>query len=139
MKKTNDPKVLVHKFKLPAFKGTVYIIVGRTTQAAIDWAEDKTSEVIAKPEDKKSIKAYSYSYQKENGGSVYMLMFSYTAKPGVMAHEAKHLLNCAFVWYGHKLSPHNDEVECCFLEEIVNKCYNTVQRFRKKYNKAKFK
>lgn len=130
-------KVLVHKFKLPVFKGTVYIIVGNTTQAAIDWAEDKTSEVIAKPEHKKSIKAYAYCYLEENGKSTYMLFFSHTAKPGELAHEAKHMLNNAFVWYGHKLSPHNDEVECYYLGEIVNKCYNTIKRWKKKFAKAK--
>lgn len=42
-------------------------------------------------------------------------------KPGVIAHEAKHLVNAIFKDIGHKLDVDNDEVECYLLGHVVDK------------------
>lgn len=127
--------ILVHKFKLPLFKATVYIIVANTIRAAIDWVEDRTSEILGKDteEDKKSTRAAVYAYTDEQARSKYFLLFKHTAKPGEIAHEVKHLINLAFHWHGQKLSATNDEMECYYLEDIVNRAYNTVKRYKKLY------
>lgn len=133
--------ILVHKFKLPVFKATVHIVVGNTIREALDWAEDRTSEVLGKytEKEKLSMRANTQAYTDESGRGKYYLLFKYTAKPGEISHEVKHLINLAFMWHGHALSAENDEMECYYLEDIVDRAYRTVQRFRKKYIKPKLK
>lgn len=129
--------ILLHKFKLPVFKVTIWVLIGNTVRQAIDYAEDKTSEKIAVEEEKKNIKAYTYAYEAEDGKKKYMLFFKYSAKPGEIAHEVKHLINILFNWHGYKLSITNDEMECYYLEDVVNKVHSTIARYKKLYRKTK--
>lgn len=127
------PTILFHKFRLPVFKAEIWIIVGNTVESSIDFAEDKTSEKIANKEDKKYIRAYTYAYETAEGKRKYMLFFKHTAKPGEIAHEAKHLINILFHWHEVKLSATNDEMECYYLEDIVDKAHSTISRYKKIY------
>lgn len=129
MTKTND--ILFHKFRLPVFKAVVWVIIGKTLEKAIDYAEDMISKVLVKPETKKYLRAYTYAYETEDHKRRYILCFKFTASPGEIAHEVKHLINILFNWHGYKLSTTNDEMECYYLEEIVDKVYKLILKFRK--------
>ena len=131
------PTILFHKFKLHIFRAVIWVVIGNTVRNAIDFAEDKTSESILKESEKKFVKAYTYAYETEGGKRRYMLFFKYAAKPGEIAHEVKHLINILFKWHGHKLSLSNDEMECYYLEDLVNKVHNTIGRYKKTYIKSK--
>lgn len=131
------PTILFHKFRLPVFKATVWVIIGNTVASAIDFAEDKTSEKIIKNEDRKYTRAYTYAYENEQGKRKYMLFFKHTAKAGEIAHEVKHLINILFLWHGYKLSPTNDEMECYYLEDIIDRVHSTISRYKKLHKKPK--
>jgi hypothetical protein len=133
------PTILLHKFRLPVFKAVLWIIIGNTVREAIDFAEDKTSEKIEEEKDKKNIKALMYAYEKGDGKRRYMLFFKHTAKPGEIAHEVKHLINILFLWHGYRLSASNDEMECYYLEDLIDRAHNTISRYKKLYKKPKQK
>lgn len=133
------PTILFHKFRLPVFKATVWVIIGDTVEEAMNFAEDKTSEKIIKEKDKKYVKAYTYAYESETSKRRYMLFFTHKAKPGEIAHEVKHLINILFLWHGYKLSLTNDEMECYYLEDMVDRVHNTIKRYKKIYKKSKQK
>jgi hypothetical protein len=125
------PKILLHKFRFPVFKGSIWVIVGNNLEKAIDYAEDLTSQKIASEKDKKIVKAYAYAYEAENGRRKYILFFKHTAKPGEIAHEVKHLINILFSWHGFKLSLSNDEMECYYLEDIMDKVIAVIKKYKK--------
>lgn len=127
------PKVLLYKFYLPVFKSRVWVVIGSTLDAAIDFVEDKTSEKVISDENRKVTRAYTYAYQEETGRSRYILFFKNTATPGEIAHECKHLVNILFNWCGFKLSLTNDEMECYYLEDIVNRAHLAIKRYNKIY------
>ncbi len=129
--------ILLHKSRLPVFKATIWIVIGNDVEKAIDYIEDKTSEIIAKQQDKKYIRAYTYAYETEDHKRKYMLFFKYTAKPGEIAHEVKHLINILFNWHGYKLSVINDEMECYYLEDIVDTVHDIISKYKKLYKKDK--
>lgn len=129
------PKIVVDKFKFPLFNSTIWVIIGTTVKYAIDHMEDITCEKIAVDEEKKSISAYTYAYQTEDGKKRYMLFFKPYARPGEIAHEAKHIINILFNWHGQKLSTTNDELECYYLEHLVNKVHKSISKFKIKRNK----
>lgn len=49
-------------------------------------------------------------------------------KPGVIAHEAKHVVNAIFVDICAELDPRNDEPECYLLEWVVEKIHDVIDR-----------
>ncbi len=129
--------ILLQKSRLPVFKATIWIVIGNDVEKSIDYIEDETSEVIAKQKDKKYIRAYTYAYESPDNKRKYMLFFKYTAKPGEIAHEVKHLVNILFNWHGYKLSITNDEMECYYLEDIVDKVHSAIMRYKKLYKRDK--
>lgn len=133
------PTILFHRFRVPVFKAVIWIIVGNTVENAIDFAEDKTAEKIADYEERKTLRAYAYAYTNEQGKGRYMLFLKYTAKPGEIAHEVKHVINLLFHWHGYRLSATNDEMECYYLDDMVNKVHNVINRYKKMYKKPKQK
>lgn len=133
------PKVLFQTFKLPIFEATIWVIVANTLQAGIEYARDKTSEIILKDEDIKGTAAYTYAYCSEKGVKQYILFFKYNTSPGTIAHETKHLINILFSWHGYKLSISNDEMECYYLGNIVDKVYKIVNIYKTKFVKKRKK
>lgn len=124
--------ILEHRFRIPVFKATVYIIIGNTISEAIDYIEDRTSEIICKEQDKKTLRAYTYSFINEEGKIKGFLFFKWNVKPGEIAHEAKHLVNMMFGWFGYKLSTSNDEMECYYLEDMVNRIHRFLNKYKLK-------
>lgn len=51
--------------------------------------------------------------------------------PGIIAHEAKHLVNKIFIDVDQLLDRHNDEAECYLLGWIVNRIYEVKNKFDK--------
>jgi hypothetical protein len=129
------PKILFNEFRLPLFKAKVWVYITNNMRVALDEAEDKTSQIIAYEEEKKHIDSYTYAYEKDTGGKCYILFFKYNAKPGVIAHEIKHLVNILFAWHGYKLSLSNDEMECYYLQDIVNRIHNVIKKYNKNYKR----
>jgi hypothetical protein len=124
-------QILLHKFRFPVFKGSVWVIICNNIEKAIDYAEDITSEKIADKKGIKSIRAYAYAYEAESGRRKYILFLKYTAKPGEVAHEVKHLINILFKWHGYNLSLTNDEMECYYLEDIIDKVIEVIKKYKK--------
>jgi len=121
----------ITKFKAPIYGTQVWIVVDNSFYNAFDKVEDLIDEKLAKPEEIKSIRAYTYAYEMANGKYRIMLFFKPNSDPGLIAHEAKHLVNIIFLWHGVKLSLSNDEHECYMLGHIVNKCHNAITRYKK--------
>ena len=46
--------------------------------------------------------------------------------PGIIVHEAKHLVNAIFIMIGHDLDPYNDEPECYLLSWVVNRIHEML-------------
>lgn len=131
------PKMLFSEFRLPLFNAKVWVYVTNNMRASLDDAEDRTSQVIAYEKEKRHIDSYTYAYEKDTGGKCYILFFKHNAKPGVIAHEVKHLVNILFSWHGYKLSLSNDEMECYYLQDVVNKVHNSISKYKKLYKKTK--
>ena len=51
------------------------------------------------------------------------LQISDRVNHGVVAHECKHLLNMAYKHVGAELDVSDDEIECYFLQWIINAVY----------------
>lgn len=124
-------KVLFRTFKLPVFGASIWVIVSNTLQTGIEYARDRTSEIIAKDEEIKHLRAYTYAYENEQNVRKYILFLNPYASAGEIAHEVKHLINILFLWHGYKLSTSNDEMECYYLEIIINKVHNILKKYKK--------
>ena len=63
----------------------------------------------------------------------YFIVFSAEKKGyptyGIIAHEAKHLVNNIFIEICHELDRYNDEPECYLLGWIVNRCHELLNRY----------
>jgi hypothetical protein len=49
--------------------------------------------------------------------------------PGIIAHEAKHLVNKIFIDVDQLLDRHNDEAECYLLGWLVNRIHEVNSKF----------
>ena len=118
--------ITVKKFKAPVYKTQIWIIVCKSVHKAIDHIEDLTDFTLANNEEKNSIHAYTVGIPSPEGKYQIFLFVPSNAKPGIIAHEAKHLVNMIFAWNGVKLSINNDEHECYYLEQMVDKIHNII-------------
>lgn len=50
---------------------------------------------------------------------------------GIIAHESNHLLNLAFIWINQDLDRYNDELQCRFLQNIVDSVHECLNERRK--------
>lgn len=55
---------------------------------------------------------------------------------GIIAHEAKHIVNYIFANRGVKLDVNNDEAECYFLGSIVNQIHIVINQYNEKHKKS---
>lgn len=124
-------QIILEKFRLPLFKAVIWVIVSPTVSQGIDYVEDLTTHRIASEKEKKSIEVYTYAYETEDGKKRYMLFFNPKSKPGAIAHEVKHLINILFSWHGYRLSLSNDEMECYYLEDMVDRVFNILKKYKK--------
>jgi hypothetical protein len=132
--KTN---IEITKFRFPVFKSYISVVVSNNIPNAIDFMEDKMPHKIHDPDTKKFTRAYMYAYEDELNKRKYLLFLRPSAKPGEIAHEVKHLINIMFKWHGYRLSIDNDELECYYLEDIVDRVHSAILRYKKKYSKPK--
>jgi hypothetical protein len=122
--------ITVIKFRT-IFRASVWVVVSDSVQKSIDYIEDHIPFSVAREEDKKYIKAYTFAFENDQNCKRYILFFSTNVTPGTIAHEVKHLINILYKWHGQKLSLENDEVECHLLEELVDKVYMIIVNHRK--------
>jgi hypothetical protein len=121
--------VYIKKLTVPVYKTSLWIVVSDNIIRSIDAVEDMIDKVIVRPEDKKTILAYTYGYQDHTGKMRVVLFATQNAKPGTIAHEANHALNIVLSWNGVKPSFTNDETECYYLEYIVDKVHAALQYY----------
>lgn len=121
----------ITKLKFPTYHSSLWIVIDKTLYSAFDKIEDITNERIVNPKEIRSIRAYTFAYEKESGGYRVILFFKQTVKPGEIAHEAKHAINVIFAWHGARLSLTNDEAECYTLEWIVDRCHDAIKKYKK--------
>jgi len=122
--------MIVTKFKVPIYGSSVWVVVDKSFHRAFDKIEDIIDIKLAEPEQIKTIKAYTFAFEKDNGKYQTILFFKPKADPGTIAHEVKHLINIIFSWHSVKLSLVNDEHECYLLGNIVNRCYKAVNKYK---------
>jgi hypothetical protein len=123
--------VFIRKFKAPAYNTKVWIVVAGSVSKGIDVVEDMVDHSIIADKDRRSTKAYMYAYEDYKGRYQMMCFYRYNAKPGEIAHEAKHILNTLFLWHGVSLSLSNDEHECYYLEWLVDRIHNTIKQYKR--------
>lgn len=123
--------VLIRKYRVPAYRTRLWVIVSKSVAQGIEKVEDLIDHRIINPEQVRSTKAYMYAFEDHKGRYHVLCFYKHTAKPGEIAHEAKHALNIVFKWHGVKLSLVNDEPECYYLEWLVDRIFQTIKGFRK--------
>jgi hypothetical protein len=121
--------VLINKFRMPVFNVAVWIVVGKSVRQAIDHIEDMISARIMKEEEKGYVRALTFSFEDDQRVKRFLLIFSNKATPGEIAHECKHLINMLFSFHGFKLSLTNDEMECYYLHDVVDRVHNTIKKY----------
>lgn len=72
------------------------------------------------------------SRDKKYGGGVYPIILSGKLTPGLLVHEAKHVVNSIFVDTSVELDRYNDETEAYLLGWIVNRLWEVKTKFEKK-------
>lgn len=125
----------IRKLRIPIYKAALWVVVHPSLTAGIDHVEDLISTKVTHPQDKKYIKAMAFAYEDDASIRKFILFLRPSATPGEIAHECKHLANVIFRWYGQHLSTANDENECYFLEDIVDKAHNAIKAYKKKKSK----
>lgn len=83
-----------------------------------------------------SLKQAGLKYNPENSSALtfhlgfqtnLVIFDEQNCKPGIIAHEAKHIVNYIFTDMGYKLDNDNDEMECYFLEWVVNQLHKYLK------------
>jgi hypothetical protein len=124
-----DKGVIVNKFRMPVFNVAVWIVVGKSFTVALDHIEDHISYHIVPEADRRHIRALTVSYDDDKRTKRFMMIFSGKATPGEIAHECKHLVNMLFSFHGFKLSLTNDEMECYYLHDVVDRVHKTIKKY----------
>lgn len=118
-------KLIKKRFKTPLY-GTVFTVIVYSDQKDLD--------------DIFKNKGGSFEHSLYDGfvytlGDEYYCCFHAIKEgfptPGIIAHEAKHLLNKIFIDIGQDLDRYNDEAECYLLGWIVNRIYEVKIKFDK--------
>lgn len=113
----------------------MWIVVSPSISSSIDCVEDMMDHKVINPEWKGTIRAYTYGYLSSDNIQRIILFLRPTSKPGEIAHEIKHAINIIFSWNGIKLSTSNDESECYYLENLVDKTHNAITTYKRKQKK----
>lgn len=111
----------MNKVKIPIYGYTFYVVIYDTQDELKNVLNDKDLEVenfdgvVTERDDK----TYLCLRRYYNDGVQY-------PTPGIIAHEAKHLVNQVFSFIGHRLDIYNDEAECYLLGWIVNRIHECL-------------
>lgn len=120
--------IFIKKLKAPVYGSPLWIVICPDTDKAIEKVEALTGWSIA--DDKTSISAHTFGAM-EKGVMKFFVFLPPTATPGRIAHEASHLVHIIRHWVGCKPSYTNDEDECYYLEEIVDRIHRTIDQYKK--------
>jgi hypothetical protein len=124
--------ILIRKFRAPVYGSMVWIVVCDNIHKAIDAIEDMTHLRIAKEKDKPYIEAYTYANVDKTYKCHIILFVTPQAKPGAIGHECKHAVNFLFWYHDVKLSLTNDQPECYYLENFIDRVHDAVKYYGKK-------
>lgn len=106
-----------YKIKIPIYHAYLAII---KTDSIKKVAEKYNVRCVNNPDDY-SYDAITFDQPDKKGFTHYYYVQKKSVSCGVIAHEAKHLVNRIFRDRGIELSVINDESECYLLGWIVNK------------------
>jgi hypothetical protein len=113
--------IRIKKYKIPIYGGKFSVGF---------YNKDSKQEVI----DKYNFSELDYydavTFKRKDNTEFCILFDSDRITPGIIAHEAKHLLNYVFKYNGLELDLDNDEAECYFLAWIVNRIHEAVRKFK---------
>lgn len=124
--------VLIKKYRAPIYGTPLWIVVSNNIITSIDTIEDIVDHRIITKANRKSTDAYMYAYSDHDGITRVLIFLHHKTGPGRIAHEAKHAVNVILGWNGVKPSFTNDEAECYYLEQIVDKIHDTIKYYNKK-------
>jgi hypothetical protein len=117
------------KIHVPIFGGWIPIVITD---------EDNTYESAKRnfKMDDKSLKMVDGVVlgRAENSDRVYPVLFSRNVTPGLIAHEAKHLVNKIYADLDISLDKYNDEAEAYLLSWIVNRIWEVKTKYEKLLN-----
>lgn len=112
------------KIPIPIYGGTIIVVI-------TDDIDVRTAALNHFKVDDPSLKDYQAVVLQSNSTLYYPALFSGKLSPGLIAHEAKHILNSLFQDIGQKLDQENDEVEAYLLSWIVNRIWEVNIKFLK--------
>ena len=115
-------KQIEKTLKIPLYVGRLTIIID----------EDLPSIVKKYPALKKDYLEKHGAVTFWKGTNVYTALELKHITPGLIAHEAKHVVNRIFINIGHYLDLDNDEPECYLLSWVVNRIVDAHNELLKK-------
>ena len=112
------------KIKVPIYGEEVIVIIYDDPVELKKILKDKISDIPEEIYD-------GWVYQVD--GIIYCVLYVLEKPryptPGVIAHEAKHVVNNIFINIGHELDRYNDEPEAYLLGWVVNRIYEIKNTF----------
>lgn len=106
------------KHKVPIYGGYLVIEVGDLEELSKKYGVDVDSS---------RYNALTV-YQIKEGIRWNAVLIDKDATPGIIAHEAKHVVNDIFRTTGVKLDIDNDEAECYLLGWVVNRIHEEITK-----------
>lgn len=124
--------VLIRKFHAPVYGSMVWIVVCKNIHKAIDTVEDLIHFRIATEEDKPFLDAYTYGNLDSTNFCHIIIFVRYDAAPGRIVHESLHAMNILFSYHNVRRNRKDDDHECYYLEDIVNRVHSAISLYAKK-------
>lgn len=122
-------KTIKHKFYIPIYGCYVTVIVAKNFEkVAKKYDFENVNDIIRRSS------AMVQTRKNKQGIRKYIYIQRSSVSLGIIAHEAKHIVNRIFRDRGVELDRFNDEAECYLLQYIVNEinlCINTKNKRKK--------
>jgi len=116
--------MLIKRFKIPVYYGTLIVCVSDNLQSAVDKLKIEFNA--------HGFGALARQRTLKNGYREYSVLLLPNVGKAKIAHEAKHIVNMVFHWVGMELDTQNDEAECYFLEWVFGKIEDVVNIYNEK-------
>lgn len=125
----------IRKFRIPIYSDRIWVVVHPSISRAIDYVEDLIPASIGNTGG--GVRALTFTYKDDKSVNRTILFFNPNPKPGLVAHEVKHVINFVFGWSGVRLSTTNDESECYLLEWMTNKVHSILDQAKNEFPRRK--